>query len=129
METKNYSYTQDGSIDCDINHNIYGWIRYTASQNDPETFGKNLYKNIKGMESEGKITIKPYIPPPPPSREELERKIREERDYRLTKSDWTQLPDVPVSLKNLWAPYRQALRDLTLQSGFPFNVVWPVPPE
>lgn len=29
----------------------------------------------------------------------------------------------------VWAQYRQALRDLPTQEGFPFNVVFPTPPE
>jgi hypothetical protein len=53
--------------------------------------------------------------------------VRAERDRRLLASDWTQLPDSPLSTKQAWAVYRQALRDITLQPD-PFNIVWPVPP-
>lgn len=53
--------------------------------------------------------------------------VRAERDRRLLASDWTQLPDVPLSTKEAWASYRQALRDITLQAD-PFNIVWPTPP-
>lgn len=53
--------------------------------------------------------------------------IRDERNRRLTASDWTQLSDAPVDAA-AWATYRQALRDLTQQAGFPWEVVWPVPP-
>lgn len=53
--------------------------------------------------------------------------VRAERDELLRASDWTQLADAPVnSLK--WAVYRQDLRDLPLQPGFPASVIWPVPP-
>jgi hypothetical protein len=45
----------------------------------------------------------------------------------LTQSDWTQLADAPVD-KAAWAVYRQALRDITLQAGFPFTVDFPVAP-
>jgi hypothetical protein len=44
---------------------------------------------------------------------------RGKRDQLLKKSDWTQLPDVPLETKEAWAAYRQALRDL------PDNVNWP----
>lgn len=37
-----------------------------------------------------------------------------------------ELAEVAV---NAWGVYRQKLRDLTLQEGFPFNIVWPVPPD
>ena len=52
--------------------------------------------------------------------------VRYERDKRLASTDWTQLPDVPISTKEAWAVYRQALRDITLQAD-PFNIVWPTP--
>ena len=54
--------------------------------------------------------------------------VRAERDRLLAESDWTQLPDVPLTTKEAWAAYRQALRDITEQPGFPFDVVWPEPP-
>lgn len=52
--------------------------------------------------------------------------VRADRNYRLSVSDWTQLPDAPVS-SSVWAAYRQALRDITTQSD-PFNIEWPLPP-
>lgn len=53
--------------------------------------------------------------------------VRSKRDQLLAASDWTQLPDVPLTTKEAWATYRQALRDITLQAD-PFNIVWPVGP-
>ena len=53
--------------------------------------------------------------------------VRAKRGLLLSKSDWTQLPDVPVKTKEAWATYRQSLRDITEQSD-PFNIVWPTPP-
>ena len=53
--------------------------------------------------------------------------IREERNNKLKDSDWTQLADAPVD-KTTWAAYRQALRDITAQSGFPWTINWPVAP-
>jgi len=49
---------------------------------------------------------------------------REQRDLLLQQSDWTQVPDAPVNATS-WATYRQALRDLPSQQGFPDNIVWP----
>jgi hypothetical protein len=46
------------------------------------------------------------------------------RDGLLAKSDWTQASDAPVD-KAAWATYRQALRDVTLQPGFPYDISWP----
>jgi hypothetical protein len=53
--------------------------------------------------------------------------IRKQREARLKTSDWTQLPDVPLTTKEAWATYRQALRDITSQPD-PFNIIWPVAP-
>ena len=53
--------------------------------------------------------------------------VRADRDQRLLACDWTQLPDVPLPTKEVWAAYRQALRDITLQTD-PFNILWPTPP-
>lgn len=54
--------------------------------------------------------------------------VRADRNRRLTECDWTQLADSPVD-KTAWATYRQALRDVPTQSGFPWAVNWPVQPE
>lgn len=56
------------------------------------------------------------------------QEIRDRRNYELEKSDWTQLPDVPIPTKTAWATYRQELRDVTTQTD-PFNITWPVPPN
>lgn len=54
--------------------------------------------------------------------------VRARRATALAATDWTQLPDVPEATRVLWQPYRQALRDVPAQAGFPFNVEWPTPP-
>jgi hypothetical protein len=61
-------------------------------------------------------------------REELAKQVRTERDRLLSASDWTQVADAPVD-QAAWAEYRQALRDVPEQEGFPENVVWPTKPE
>lgn len=59
--------------------------------------------------------------------DEMAAKVRADRNKRLYASDWTQLADSPAD-KATWATYRQALRDVTSQSGFPWAVVWPTAP-
>jgi len=51
------------------------------------------------------------------------------RNILLLMTDWTQLPDVPSQHKEAWAEYRQKLRDITTQQGYPFNIIWPIKPE
>lgn len=53
--------------------------------------------------------------------------VRSMRDEKLAKSDYTQLADAPVD-KAAWATYRQALRDVPAQAGFPWDVQWPATP-
>lgn len=55
--------------------------------------------------------------------------VRSERNRRLSESDWTQGKDIPDSVSSAWAVYRQALRDIPTQSGFPWEVNWPAQPE
>ncbi len=57
--------------------------------------------------------------------------VRAERDRLLVESDWTQVPDAinAGADQDAWARYRQQLRDLTAQSGFPWQVDWPLQPE
>lgn len=49
---------------------------------------------------------------------------RAERNRKLADSDWTQLADSTAD-KDAWATYRQALRDVPAQAGFPNEVTWP----
>lgn len=56
-----------------------------------------------------------------------ERAARKDRDALLERSDWTQMPDAPLTeeQRESWKVYRQALRDVTLQPGFPWEINWP----
>ncbi len=53
--------------------------------------------------------------------------VRTSRNDKLTQCDWTQLADSTAD-KTVWATYRQMLRDVTVQDGFPWNVTWPEAP-
>ena len=58
---------------------------------------------------------------------EQAEKTRSQRTDKLKGSDWTQVADAPVD-KAAWATYRQALRDITAQPGFPWDTQWPDAP-
>ena len=53
--------------------------------------------------------------------------VRGVRNQLLFNSDWTQLADAPVN-RAAWATYRQALRDISKQAGFPLGINWPEKP-
>ena len=59
--------------------------------------------------------------------EQQAKSVREQRDTKLKDTDWTQVSDAPVD-KTTWATYRQALRDLPKQTGFPWEITWPTEP-
>ena len=62
--------------------------------------------------------------------EAIESEIKVQRKQLLLDSDWTQLTNNPLTTAQQasWATYRQELRDIPSQSGFPFAVIWPTPP-
>lgn len=68
---------------------------------------------------------------PQPTEEEKRKKkeaeVRAKRDYLISQTDFLLQPDYPISAKDLEKvkAYRQALRDVPSQEGFPDNVVWP----
>jgi len=59
---------------------------------------------------------------------EQAKAMRDQRGEKLKDSDWTQVADAPVD-KAVWATYRQALRDVTTQTGFPWTITWPDEPQ
>ena len=74
----------------------------------------------------------PDVTPTPPVRtyEELAREARDKRDRLLDESDWYVMPDYPAKGEDLTVvkTYRQNLRDISKQDGFPSDIVWPTKP-
>lgn len=58
-----------------------------------------------------------------------EMSVRSLRNQRLRESDWVMASDVPEAIKVGWLEYRQELRDLPTQTGWPLNITWPVKPD
>ena len=63
--------------------------------------------------------------------EDYAKEAREQRDLLLDKSDYLAMPDYPISeeKKSAILSYRQSLRDISKQSGFPRNIEWPEKPK
>ena len=55
--------------------------------------------------------------------------VRADRNAQIAKTDWTQGKDIPDNISSKWTVYRQALRDVPAQAGFPWDVQWPTQPE
>ncbi len=62
--------------------------------------------------------------------DEAASKVKQERQRLLATTDWTDTVSASTRLENYnaWQFYRQQLRDITTQEGYPFNVVWPTQP-
>lgn len=61
---------------------------------------------------------------------ETAKVVRAERNALLAKSDWTQLADSPLDAdaKLAWQLYRETLRMVPQQPGFPYEIQWPPEP-
>lgn len=66
-----------------------------------------------------------------PTDEEISARVRAERDSKIGETDYLAMPDYPLSEEDraVVMTYRQALRDLPAQEGFPREVVWPGIPK
>ena len=60
---------------------------------------------------------------------EQAKAVRADRNQKLGQTDWTQGKDIADNISTAWATYRQALRDVPSQAGFPWTVQWPTQPE
>lgn len=71
------------------------------------------------------------IPAPQVNLEALAAEARAKRGRLLAETDWTQTLDAPISAecREAFRVYRQALRDITEQEGFPETIEWPAMPE
>lgn len=47
MEYRNPKYNEDGSIDVEIEHPLYGWIPFTARADDVEEHGREIFEQLK----------------------------------------------------------------------------------
>lgn len=133
MKYRNAKYINDsGWIDCEIEHPQFGWIPYTLDPNDTDMTINND-QLLSAMSEKGDVAA--YVPP---TQDELDAKaaeaVRIERDFKLrTEVDpiagnslrWASLT---ADQQQAWADYRQALLDITSQSGFPHDIVWPNKP-
>lgn len=99
---------------------------YPSQHFDRKEKLKNGVKNAEAVRAK----VRP-LPITELSDEAVAYNVRVQRNQLLAQTDWTQLSDVQFSneLSEAWRTYRQALRDITAQSGFPKNILWPIDPQ
>lgn len=114
--------------------NQYDWlgdIRKVIWNEDRMVFGEWDEETKKHFGVTEVNIPEPEVPPYVPTDEELADRIRRDRDKKLEETDFFVMPDYPSDPKDLEEvkTYRQALRDITKQSGFPKEVTWPELPS
>ena len=129
---RNAKYINDnGWIDCEIEHETFGWIPYTLDPADTDMTINND-DLLAAMATAGDVAA--YVPPTQAELDAtLSEQLRGERDGLLVEVDaiagnalrWGSLS---AEQQNVWAVYRRALLDVPQQAGFPNDVVWPVKP-
>lgn len=89
----------------------------------PPGEGSYKWENSQWVEA-----IEPDDSIPGPDFNTMASEARTQRNDLLTSCDWTQVEDAPVD-KAAWSAYRQELRNLPEQDGFPLDVEWPKAPK
>ena len=114
---------------------VVGYSSSSSPDKQPVTLeGQNFLEVDPSVQGDNMLVVNGELLPVPQETleaEELERywkKFKRERNIRLQRSDWTQVPDAPVD-SPAWATYRQELRDLPDNTTDPREVVWPTPPS
>ena len=110
--------------------NALGWIKVdredgTSLVLDPDNRDTRLLWQMARNGDFGDVAA--YVAPEPTD-DELAAEARAKRNAKLVATDWIVLADAPVANKAAWCAYRQALRDIPEQRGFPREIEWPVPP-
>ncbi|HEX7906750.1 MAG TPA: phage tail assembly chaperone [Paraburkholderia sp.] len=132
---ENCVYDASGGIYC-----TYGGFPFHCTQSDTP----DQWAQLQQLLEAGELTVAPYVAPQAPSGAELAASraddARAQRDLLVSQCDWVvnrhrdQIDaGVTTSLTSTqyqaWLTYRQSLRDIPKQSGWPSNITWPpVPP-
>ena len=96
---------------------------------DPPQIDRNRQRMAEGKPKQvnGVWQMQWVVTPIPDSEQAV--KVRADRNTKLAECDWTQGKDIPDAVSQPWAVYRQALRDVPEQAGFPWDVKWPEQPK
>jgi hypothetical protein len=90
--------------------------------------GKAYIEEIEPQDGVRRFQI---VKVPEPTDEEIAEQVRLERDRRIAETDYYMMPDYPSDPNNIeeMKVYRQALRDIPKQEGFPSKFTWPDVPK
>lgn len=118
-------WTPHGTISCKVTiEELSEVVPYHATPDDTEAECRELFELISTKHA-NEIT-------PCTDQERFDNDaslILNRRSYELRSTDWIANGDVMLENQIEWLQYRQDLRDITLQEGYPNNVDWPEKPE
>jgi hypothetical protein len=119
-------YGTKGSINYKIDENGNGPVEFITELGIYEK-GIEMFNNEKQRIADHKKEQENAIE----SARDYWKELRSLRDGKLTKYDWTQTLDAPLTEEQriAWATYRQALRDVPANTEDPKNPVWPAKPS
>lgn len=133
MNYRNAKKLSNGWIDCEIEHEIFGWIPFTCDPNDTAAQFNTAMLHA-AMEADPETA--PYIPPTQAEIDaEVASVVRQQRDGLLFMqvdpivSNPLRWADLSAETQQAWIEYRRALLDITIHDGFPHNIDWPQKPE
>ena len=135
MEYRNAKYISETVIDCEINHKKFGWIPYTCSDEEADKSSIALNASLRAL-MEANDDVEAWVEPTASEIAAAQAvEVRMQRDFILNNQvdpivsnplRWASLSEAK---QTEWTVYRQALLDISGQSGFPSNVTWPEPPS
>lgn len=109
-------------------------VSFYASEDTDDDFQRDMYVRFKAGEfgelSENGVGL--WYISIPPGQAELEEAALKKRTQLLVESDYTEFPSIreKMTAEKIaeWESYRQALRDITKQQGYPWDPQWPTKP-
>lgn len=131
-ETANISTTGSGVAEAPVIQEI-DWSHSPTIEEQPEfdPFTQTIQLNeIEDpmQETVGWTIIELTTEEQAVAREQIIHNLKFKRNTLLEETDWMMFADTP-EISQAWLDYRQALRDVPAQAGFPETVVWPTKPE
>lgn len=122
LDNPNVSFPKTIPDTLAASYDVYPYTRATEPSYDSLT--QRVSEGSFTQDSDGNWTLGIVVENKP--QDEAESYVRNERDKRLNETDYLALSD--NTLTSAMTTYRQSLRDITDQSGFPFSVTWPTKP-
>ena len=125
-----FCFASSGLLDSDLTPFGVGVVKPTQ----PQLAGRSGYTSVENdpvFENDEWVQRWDVVQISAKQREMLTRdaakQVADTRNQLLTASDWVTLPDVALtpSARREWLMYREALRDVTKQPGYPLDVTWP----